>query len=59
MSCPDPVLEFMLEKRIPITKETYLEIAFMSEVPELDEEEVAEVPDLIGSVNAAPGCSLW
>jgi hypothetical protein len=42
----DSILKFMNEHKIPLTRENYLEIAYMGTPPtELDAEEEAELPE--------------
>ena len=41
----DAVLEYMKQKKIPLTRERYLNLAYMGEVPEpLSAEEEAQIP---------------
>lgn len=54
MSRMDIVLRFMLDHGIPISREAYLEIAFMGDVHELDGEEAAEIPELILKLQPEP-----
>ncbi len=44
----DCVLEWMKDKNIPLTRENYLTLAYMGDIPEpLGGEEEAEIPDEI------------
>lgn len=41
----DAVLEYMKQKKIPLTRDRYLNLAYMGEVPEpLSAEEEAQIP---------------
>jgi hypothetical protein len=42
----DCILKFMVEKGVPLTKENYVEIAYMGNPPELDAEIEAELEEL-------------
>jgi hypothetical protein len=42
----NPVLDLMLKNKIPLTRENYLNVAYMGEVPEeLSAEEELELPE--------------
>ena len=42
----DDILKFMVEKGVPLTRENYLEIAYMDNPPELDAEIESELDEL-------------
>jgi hypothetical protein len=44
MTHADPVLALMRHYGIPVTRENYLELAYMGDVPELDAESEANLP---------------
>jgi hypothetical protein len=43
----DYVLQFMVEHNIPLTRENYLDIAFMGSPDELDAEEEFALPEML------------
>jgi hypothetical protein len=42
---PDPVLEWMKENDVPLTRTNYLAIAYLGDDPQLDAEALAAIPE--------------
>jgi hypothetical protein len=51
---PNPVLRFMLKENVPLTRENYLQIAYLGDPPELDAEQEANLPEVFHRSGSNP-----